>query len=51
MTDETKPASKTRRGFVKIAAKAAVTAPAVVMLLNASTKPAEAAVRYRPPVS
>ena len=41
-------APKTRRAFVKTAAQVAVTAPAVVMLLNASTKPAAAAVLYQP---
>ena len=33
---------KTRRAFVKTAAQVAVTAPAVAMLLGATTKPAEA---------
>ena len=37
---------KSRRAFVKGAAKAAVVAPAVVMLLNATTKPAEAVTLY-----
>jgi hypothetical protein len=37
---------KSRRAFVKTAAQVAVTAPAVGMLLNASTKPAEAALSY-----
>src|SRR5438445_5672905 len=35
---------KTRRTFVKTAAQVAVTAPAVAMLLSASTKPASAAI-------
>ena len=35
---------KTRRAFVKTAAQVAVTAPAVGLLLSASTKPAAAAV-------
>jgi hypothetical protein len=48
MSDETSAAPKTRRAFVRTAAKVAVTAPAVVMLLNASTKPAAAGVVYRP---
>ena len=33
---------KSRRAFVKTAAQAAVTAPAVVLLLDAATKPANA---------
>src|SRR5947207_425113 len=37
---------KTRRAFVKTAAHVAVTAPAVAMLLSASTKPAAAATFY-----
>src|SRR5437773_1719202 len=37
---------KTRRSFVKTAAQVAVTAPAVAMLLSASTKPAAAADVY-----
>ena len=36
-------ASQGRRGFVKTSAQVAVTAPAVAMLLKASTKPAFAA--------
>ena len=35
---------ESRRAFVKTAAQVAVTAPAVGILLSASTKPAEAAV-------
>jgi hypothetical protein len=35
-------AQKTRRGFVKTAAQVAVTAPAVSLLLSATTKPAAA---------
>jgi hypothetical protein len=52
MADETKTnpidsGAKNRRAFVKTAAQVAVTAPAVVMLLSATTKPASAqAVRY-----
>jgi hypothetical protein len=37
---------KSRRAFVKGAAKAAVVAPAVVMLLSATTKPALAVCEY-----
>ncbi len=37
---------KSRREFVKGAAKAAVVAPAVVMLLSATTKPAKAQIAY-----
>jgi hypothetical protein len=48
MSDETKPAPKTRRAFVKTAAQVAVTAPAVAVLLNASTKPAAARTLYQP---
>ena len=53
MADETKiekiastePATeKTRRTFVKTAAQVAVTAPAVAVLLSATTKPAAAAI-------
>lgn len=47
MSDKTQDTSKTRRAIVKGAAKAALTAPAVVMLLSASTKPAEAVTVYR----
>jgi hypothetical protein len=35
--------AQSRRAFVKTAAQVAVTAPAAVMLLNASAKPAKAA--------
>ena len=42
-------APKTRRAFVKTAA-VAVTAPAVMMILDASTKPASAATGYRTPI-
>lgn len=38
----TEDGQKTRRGFVKTAAQVAVTAPAVALLLNASTTPAAA---------
>ena len=38
---------KTRRSFVKTAAQVAVTAPAVAMLLTASTKKAAAQVAYK----
>jgi hypothetical protein len=53
MTDETKienmvRTEKTRRAFVTGAAKVAVTAPVVAMLLNASTKPAAAQSLYQP---
>ena len=52
MADETKightDGLKTRRAFVTTAAKVAVTAPAVAMLLNASTKPAAAQQIYQP---
>ena len=41
--------TKSRRAFVKGAAKAAVVAPAVVMLLNATTKPAKALEPYDTP--
>ena len=50
MADETKiesmlPATeKTRRTFVKTAAQVAVTAPAVAVLLSATTKPAAASI-------
>ena len=37
---------KTRRAFVKTAAQVAVTAPAVAMILSASTKKASAQVVY-----
>jgi hypothetical protein len=42
----------TRRAFVKTAAKVAVVAPAVMLLLDASTKPAAAQVTYgtTPPI-
>jgi hypothetical protein len=39
-------ASQGRRSFVKTSAQVAVTAPAVAMLLKASTKPAFAAASY-----
>jgi hypothetical protein len=39
---------KSRREFVKTAAKVAVTAPAAALLLNASVKPAKARVLYDP---
>jgi hypothetical protein len=39
-------AQKTRRAFVKTAAQVAVTAPAVSLLLSATTKPAAAATCY-----
>jgi hypothetical protein len=42
------PNSDTRRAFVKTAAKAAVVAPAVMMILDASTKPASAQTFYGP---
>ena len=42
-------APKTRRAFVKTAA-VAVTAPAVMMILDASTKPASAATVYGTPI-
>jgi hypothetical protein len=38
---------KTRRAFVRTAAQVAVTAPAVGILLSASTKPAAAASAYQ----
>ena len=38
----------TRRAFVKTAVKAAVVAPAVALLLDASTKPATAQIAYSP---
>ena len=40
--ESTEDGQKTRRGFVKTAAQVAVTAPAVALLLNASTTPASA---------
>lgn len=40
--DKPEPSSKGRRDFVKTSAQVAVTAPAVAMLLKASTKPAAA---------
>ena len=40
------PNADTRRAFVKTAAKAAVVAPAVMMILDASTKPASALTVY-----
>ena len=42
------PNADTRRAFVKTAAKAAVVAPAVMMILDASTKPASAVPAYGP---
>jgi hypothetical protein len=42
----TEVAGKTRRAFVKTAAQVAVTAPAVGLLLSASTKKAAAATIY-----
>jgi hypothetical protein len=48
--EKTLGAEKTRRAFVTGAAKVAVTAPVVAMLLNASTKPASAQQIYQPPV-
>ena len=55
MADETKlensdASMKTRRAFVATAAKVAVTAPVVAMLLSASTKPSSAQSLYQPPV-
>jgi len=41
-TTETEATDKTRREFVKRSAQVAVTAPAVAMLLSATTKPASA---------
>jgi hypothetical protein len=41
-TPEQEVVQKTRRAFVKTAAQVAVTAPAVGLLLSASTKPAAA---------
>jgi hypothetical protein len=38
-----------RREFLKQAGKVAVTAPAVALLLNATTVPAKAVVLYGPP--
>lgn len=43
---EVTEAGKTRRAFVKTAAQVAVTAPAVAMLLTASTKKASAITLY-----
>jgi hypothetical protein len=40
--ETTEVVQKTRRDFVKTAAQVAVTAPAVAMLLSATTKPAAA---------
>jgi hypothetical protein len=40
--ENTEDGNKTRRAFVKTAAQVAVTAPAVGLLLSASTKPAAA---------
>ena len=47
--DNSNISKKTRRAFVTTAAQVAVTAPAVAMLLSASTKPAAATVQYIPP--
>jgi hypothetical protein len=52
MAEETKiettdGGSKTRRDFVKKSAQVAVTAPAVAMLLSATTKPASATTLYQ----
>ena len=48
MSDEIKNVTeqKTRRSAIKTAAQVAVTAPAVGLLLNASTKAASAAIHY-----
>ena len=50
MSEESKITAqvKSRREFVKTAAKVAVTAPAAAMLLNASVKSAKAQVPYDP---
>ena len=45
-TTETEVPSEARRTFVKTAAKAAIAAPAVVLLLDAATKPASAVPVY-----
>jgi hypothetical protein len=45
-TETTEPAQKSRRTFVKTAAQVAVTAPAVGLLLSATTKPAAALTAY-----
>jgi hypothetical protein len=37
---------KARREFLKTAGKAAIAAPAVALILSASTKPAEATISY-----
>ena len=44
------PNADTRRAFVKTAATAAMVAPAVMMILDASTKPASAATLYTPAI-
>ena len=53
MTKEVKPETQlteqpenTRRALVKTAAQVAVSAPAMMVLLSAGTKPAEAATAY-----
>jgi len=43
----TEAAQKSRRTFVKTAAQVAVTAPAVGLLLSATTKPAHAVTAYQ----
>jgi hypothetical protein len=48
-TEQTTTAPASRRRFVKIAAGAAIAAPAVALLLNAASKPASAATVYRIP--
>lgn len=48
-TEQTTTAPTSRRRFVKIAAGAAIAAPAVALLLNAASKPASAAPVYRIP--
>jgi hypothetical protein len=46
MSEEIKNVQKTRRSAIKTAAQVAVTAPAVGLLLSASTKSASAALTY-----
>jgi hypothetical protein len=46
-TTDAKAAENTRREFVKKSAQVAVTAPAVAMLLSATTKPASAVSLYQ----
>jgi len=46
MAEEIKTVDQTRRSAIKTAAQVAVTAPAVGLLLSASTKSASAAVTY-----